>query len=59
MTYLKKIVGTKSLHTKHCASGISPRIIPPVSPFLSNPPSFDVALLPTLGVDCLPLPPKL
>ena len=28
MIYLKKLVGTKSLNTKHCPTGLSPRIIP-------------------------------
>ena len=34
MTYLKKLDGIKSLNTKQCPSGLSPRIIPKISPFL-------------------------
>ena len=34
MTYLKKLAGIKSLNTKQCPSGLSPRIIPKISPFL-------------------------
>ena len=34
MTYLKKLDGIKSLNTKQCPSGLSPRIIPKMSPFL-------------------------
>ena len=34
MTYLKRLVGTKSLNTKQCPAGLSPRIVPPVSSFL-------------------------
>ena len=32
--YLKKLDGTKSLNTKQFSAGLSPRIIPQVSPFL-------------------------
>ena len=32
MNYLKKIIGTKSLNTKQCLAGLSPRIIPDYSP---------------------------
>ena len=28
MTYLKKLIGTKSLNTEQCPAGLSPRIIP-------------------------------
>ena len=28
MTYLKNFIGTKSLDTKQCPAGLSPRIIP-------------------------------
>ena len=34
ITYLKKLDGTKSLNTKQCPVGLSPTIIPQVSPFL-------------------------
>ena len=34
MTYLKKLDGTKSLNTKKCPAGLSPRIISQVSPLL-------------------------
>ena len=39
MTFLKKFVGTKSLNTKQCAAGLSPRIIPhyPPKPLMGNP----------------------
>ena len=34
MIYLKKLDGTKSLNTEQCPTGLSPKIIPQVSPFL-------------------------
>ena len=36
MTYLKNFVGTKSLNTKRCPVGLSPRIMPRVLPFQSK-----------------------
>ena len=47
----KMFFGTKSLNTKQCPAGLSPRIKPlPIK----NDPSVDVALLPPLDVDCPP-----
>ena len=34
MTYLKKLDGNKTLNTKQCPAGLSPRIIPHTTPFL-------------------------
>ena len=34
MTYLKKLDGTKTLNTKQCPVGLSPRIIPHITSFL-------------------------
>ena len=34
MTYLKKLDGTKTLNTKQCPAGLSPRIIPHITSFL-------------------------
>ena len=38
MTYLKKLIRTKSLNTKSCLAGLSSRIIHTVSPFLPKNP---------------------
>ena len=45
--YLKKLVGTKSLNTKRCPAGLSPRIIPHVSPFVPK-------MFPPLMLLCCP-----
>ena len=37
---MKKLAGTKCHNTKHCSAGLSPRIIPPVFPFLLKVYSF-------------------
>ena len=52
MTYLKMLDETKSLDTKHCSAGLSPRIISQVS-------SFDDDMLHPPGVDSPPSSPQL
>ena len=60
MTYLKMLDETKSLDTKHCSAGLSPRIISQVSPFLlKNESSFDDDMLHPPGVDSPPSSPQL
>ena len=47
MIYSRKLNGTKSLNTKECPAGLSPRIIPQVSPFLQqkmSPPLLECVL---------------
>ena len=48
MTYLKNLVGTKSLNTKHFPAGLSPGIIPHYPPPL---PPHPKSLWKTLGME--------
>ena len=45
MTYLENFIGIKSLSTKQCPAELSPRIIPPVFPILTNNISSSLILL--------------
>ena len=55
MTYLKKLVGTKPINTEQCPAGLSPRIIPPcILLHTKNVPFFNIAFLPSPGVNCCP-----